>query len=112
MKIQTTKKAIKENYGKIVYVGYCDLVHLLSFKDAFAYTAGVYGQNADIYDLDGIALVTGYRPFGDVSPSLELTSKYEQKAKEVINSTYHYDDSKKAMDSLIHDFLKEIGVEI
>lgn len=112
MKVQTTKKAVKNSYRKIVCVGYCDLVHLLSFKDAFAYTAGVYGWNADIYDLDGTALVTGYRPFGDVSPSLELTRKYEQKAKEVINTIYRYDDSKKAMDSLIHDFLKEIGVEI
>ena len=81
MKIQTTKKAIKNNYGKIVRVPYCDLTYLLSFKDAFAYTAGIYGWNADIYDLEGIALVTGYRTFGDISPDFELTDKYNKKAK-------------------------------
>lgn len=108
MKIQTTKKAIKENYGKIVYVGYCDLVHLLSFKDAFAYTAGVYGWNADIYDLDGIALVTGYRPFGDIKPSLELTRKYEQEAAEVIYTMHNYEMQKEALKDLLNSFLEEV----
>ena len=112
MKIQTTKKAIKNNYGKIVRVPYCDLTYLLSFKDAFAYTAGIYGWNADIYDLEGIALVTGYRTFGDISPDFELTDKYNKKAKEVMDTVYNYEDCKKAMDSLIHEFLKELGVEI
>ena len=112
MKIQTTKKAIKNNYRKIVRVGYCDLVYLLSFKDAFRYTAGIYGWNADIYDLEGIALVTGYRTFGDISPDLELIGKYEEKAKETMHTIHNYEDCKKAMDYLIHDFLKELGVEI
>ena len=108
MKIQTTKKAIKNNYGKIVRVGYCDLVYLLSYTDAFAYTAGVYGWNADIYDLEGIALVTGYRTFGEISPSWELIEKYEQKAKEVIDLIYNYEERKEALKTLIDSFLEEV----
>ena len=108
MKIQTTKKAIKNNYGKIVRIGYCDLQTLLSLESPFAYTAGVYGWNANIYDLNGIALVTGYRTFGDISPSLELMEKYERKAKEVIDSIYNYEERKEVLKALIYSFLEEV----
>lgn len=108
MKVQTTKKAVKNNYRKIVCVGYCDLQTLLTLEEPFAYTAGVYGWNANIYDLNGIALVTGYRPFGDISPSWELIEKYEQKAKQVIDSIYNYEERKEALKALIQGFLEEV----
>lgn len=38
MKFETTQKVIKENYSKIISVGYCDLQYLLKFKDPIAYT--------------------------------------------------------------------------
>jgi hypothetical protein len=34
---------------------------LLIGKNPMAYNSGVYGWNYDLYDLDGIALLTGYR---------------------------------------------------
>lgn len=57
-------------------------------------------------------MVTGYRTFGDISPDLELMDKYEEKAKETMRTIHNYENCKKAMDSLIHDFFKELGVEI
>lgn len=47
MKFKTTRKAVKENSGIILEVGYCELQNLLYFKDPAAYTCGVYGWNAD-----------------------------------------------------------------
>ena len=108
MKVQTTKKAVKNNYSKIIRIGYCDLQTLLSLEEPFAYTAGVYGWNANIYDLNGIALVTGYRIFGEISPSWELIEKYEQKAKEVIDLIYNYEERKEALKTLIDSFLEEV----
>lgn len=108
MKVQTTKKAVKNNYSKIIRIGYCDLQTLLSLEEPFAYTAGVYGWNANIYDLNGIALVTGYRAFGEISPSWELIEKYEQKAKEVIDLIYNYEERKEALKTLIDSFLEEV----
>lgn len=108
MKVQTTKKAVKNNYSKIIRIGYCDLQTLLSLEETFAYTAGVYGWNANIYDLNGIALVTGYRTFGEISPSWELIEKYEQKAKEVIDLIYNYEERKEALKTLIDSFLEEV----
>lgn len=108
MKVQTTTKAVKNNYSKIIRIGYCDLQTLLSLEEPFAYTAGVYGWNANIYDLNGIALVTGYRTFGEISPSWELIEKYEQKAKEVIDLIYNYEERKEALKTLIDSFLEEV----
>lgn len=108
MKTLTTKKAIINNYKKVVSVSYCSLQKLLVLEKPVAYTAGVYGWNADIYDLDGIALATGYRPFGNIKPSLELTRKYEQEATEVIYTIQNYEVQKKALKALIRSFLEEV----
>lgn len=43
MKFKTTQKQIKNNFGKIFAVGYCDLCNLLQFEKPIAYTCGVYG---------------------------------------------------------------------
>lgn len=108
MKTLTTKKAVINNYKKVVSVSYCSLQKLLVLEKPFAYTAGVYGWNADIYDLDGIALATGYRPFGNIKPSLELTRKYEQEATEVIYTIQNYEVQKEALKALIRSFLEEV----
>ena len=62
----STRKAIKENYQKIVVVGYCQLQHLLITETPTAYNGGVYGWNCDYYHIDSnTALCTGYRPHGN-----------------------------------------------
>lgn len=61
MKYKTTAKAVKEGYHKIISAGYCELQNLLSYKNPVAYTCGYYGWNFDVYDIDGVVIVTGYR---------------------------------------------------
>lgn len=90
MKFKTTKKEIMANYGSIIKVDYCNLQNLLKYESPIAYTAGVYGWNADIYDFGGIAICTGYRPFGNIHPNWEVMDKYEKEA-ENIYSNYKYD---------------------
>lgn len=83
MKYKTTAKAIKENYYSIISVGYCDLQSLLSYENPVAYTAGYYGWNFDLYDIDGIAIVTGYRtmPQKNSNANYELIREYEVKSQ-------------------------------
>jgi len=82
MKYQTTAKAVKEGYYKIIKVGYCELQGLLSQRSPVAYSAGMYGWNFDVYDIDGVAIVTGYRgmPEKNSNASYNLVREYEQKA--------------------------------
>lgn len=65
MKIQTTNKEIKYNFSKIVKTGYCNAQYLLNYKNPFACTSGVYGWNADFYEIGNICISTGYRPIGE-----------------------------------------------
>lgn len=66
MKYKATRKAVKEGYAHIAYTGYCGLQEALSNIAPTAYTTGAAGWNADVYDFGSYAIVTGYRPFGDI----------------------------------------------
>lgn len=89
MKKQTTKKYIMALENKIVKVGYCELQHLLAYVDPDYYTAGVYGWNSDVYLLsEGIAIVTGYRPFGNVKPDHATLQRWDDLAHDVLRSRH------------------------
>lgn len=120
MKFKTTSKRIKENYGQnyILSIGYCDLQFLLKYEYPKAYTSGVYGWNYDLYDIDGIAICTGYRgqPKGK-DFNYSLVRKYDDKARKIIE-TYNKKDTEtwekylnkkeKTIKKLLNNFIKEV----
>lgn len=112
MKFKTTNKDIKNYYSKVFRIGYCSAVQLLRYEDPRAYTAGIYGWNADLYVVEGVALVTGYRPGVGEQINYDLLDKYEKKARK-INDDYSrsYDSRKKAVTRLLHKFIAEITKE-
>lgn len=107
MKFKTTKKAIMANYGNIIKVDYCDLQNLLKYESPIAYTSGVYGWNADIYDFGGVAIVTGYRPFGNIRPNWEIMDKYEKEAENICYN-YSYEKRRDALQELQKKFIEEV----
>ena len=108
MKFKTTRKAIKANYGTILEVGYCDLCHLLRYRDADAYTCGVYGWNADIYDFGKVVIVTGYRPFGNYS-NYDLVREYELKARKITDDwDIDWETSKNEVNKLLDEFVNKV----
>ncbi len=104
MKFRTTQKQIKENYSAIISIGYCDAWYLLYFENAIACTSGVYGWNADIYDVNSVAIVTGYRPFGNIHVDYDIIREYNNKAKEIISDNAIVYEKKK---ELVNDLLLE-----
>lgn len=56
---------------------------LLSNESPVAYTSGHYGWNFDVYDIDGIAIATGYRgmPSKNSNASYKLIREYEDKSQ-------------------------------
>ena len=119
MKFKTTSKAIRQNYSQnyILSIGYCDLQFLLKYENPRAYTSGVYGWNYDLYDVEGVAICTGYRgmPTGKKF-DYNLVEKYDDKARKIIetlkkdNETWDKCLSKKekAVNKLLKQFLKEV----
>lgn len=108
MKFKTTRKAVKENSGIILEVGYCDLQSLLYFKDPAAYTCGVYGWNSDVYDFGKVVIVTGYRPFGNYS-NYDLVREYEQKAHKIATDyQVDWETRKNEVNKLLDEFVKKV----
>ena len=105
MNYRTTQKEVKNNYYHVLSVGYADLGYLLQHRDPEAYTAGVYGWNADIYGIGNTAIVTGYRPFGK-HIDYDIVRKYNEKAKKIHNSNYKYQTKIKKLDKLIDEFIE------
>ena len=68
IKLETTKKNIRENAYRILSIGYCELHYLLRYEQPFSYCHGYYGWCCDNYDittnLHNIIISTGYSPIG------------------------------------------------
>lgn len=112
MKLKTTAKEVKNKYPTVVSVGYCGLGAMLNYTDPQAYTCGVYGWNADVYDLGlGIALSTGYRPFGKAVPH-DIVKTYEDEAERILNEKLSYREQKAALDDLKNGFAHQILREV
>ena len=106
MKPQVTRKSVNEGYVNVISVGYCNLYYLLRHEKPRAYTAGIYGWNADVYEFGGTAVVTGYRPFGD-RPSYDLIQKYEREAKAIHDSDLPYGEKKVRLHTLTREFIRD-----
>lgn len=112
MKFKTAKKAIMNNNINVISIGYANLQYLLTFEDPAAYTCGLNGWNADIYLFNNsTAIVTGYRPFGNITPDYKIVSQYNQKAREIRESVYEtiydYDERKNELKKRINMLLDE-----
>jgi hypothetical protein len=107
MKFKTTKKAILAGYRNIICVGYCDLQALLGFKDPIAYTTRSEGWAADIYDVNGTAIVTGYAPFGNIRPGYEANKSYNDKAYAIRCLDTPWQDQRDQIDALLGEYVKE-----
>jgi len=108
MKFKTTQKAIKQGYKNVIRVPYCGLQNLLKCESPIAYTVRREGWGADIYDFGNTAIVTGYAPFGNIRPSYETNQRYEQRAREITDGIYNWEEKKALLDGLIKEYLQEV----
>ena len=116
MKYKTTKKAIQNNYRNIIKLGAVKLYYLLKFTEPNAYTSGVYGWNADVYDFDNVAIVMGYRPFGNISPDYNIVEKYNKLGREIYEEEHdpakdwneERENQENRLNQLINQFIKEV----
>lgn len=113
MKIKVSKKQLKENYNKIISVGYGDLQHLLKYQNAQTYCTRAEGWACDNYDIDGVLISTGYSTIGNKNTKrvYETIREYDDKAMK-IESNYSLDwtERKDKINNLLKEFIKECEV--
>lgn len=101
MSMRLYKKHVNAEYHIVAYCGYCDLQHTLQNMSKIGHTERAEGWGCNIYELaPDIALTTGYAPFGNLSLPLELTERYEKRARQ--NPTYE------GLQVLIKELVNEI----
>lgn len=82
--LQTTSTHVKKlTDNHVIAFGYCTAQFLLTDDDRFAYTAGKFGHNSDVYVIDRgnkrLGLSIGYRPFGKKDKKfVNLAKRYEK----------------------------------
>lgn len=111
MKFKTTQKAIKASYPRIIKVGYCTLQTLLACESPVAYTERREGWAADIYDVGGgVAIVTGYAPFGNIVPAYDVSRKYEIKAEKIrYDYSLSWEEMRDKLKALIKEYCEEVA---
>ncbi len=110
MKRKTTKKELRAWFKTIISVGYCNLQTLFADIDPAYFLTRTEGWAADVYILDiNTVVVTGYAPFGNISPEYDLQRKYELWAQRVIGDGLHIDMGNKLekLAALRDDFVRE-----
>lgn len=110
MKIKALKKEFKGL--NVLKVGYCKLQYLLSYKDPFAYSSGVYGWACDYYDvggydIDNVIISTGYDPLGRPIKSSILEHYNDQALKVLNNVNLEHKEKTKLLDNLLKDFISD-----
>lgn len=109
LKIETTKKAILQNYEKVIAIPYCNAQHLLKYCEPRYFTSSkVYGWRADIYIINNVAVVTGYAPFGNVRPCYDIVKSYERRAEMVAQTVSEYDKRRDQVNALLNEFITEV----
>lgn len=112
MKFKTTKKAIMANFNKVIAVPYCGLQYLLNYDTPVAYTASREGWASDVYDIgEGVAIVTGYAPFGNVRPSREVREIYEKQAMQILNNS-NWEKTQYLLKELQKAFIEEVKTNV
>lgn len=83
MKAKMTRNEIASlPVNKTVTAGYCELHYLLADVDPVGYNSGVNGWNYDVYVVDGICILTGYR-VPNKYPKAVKAEIYETRAREI-----------------------------
>lgn len=107
--MELKRKQIKGMYKNIIKIGYCELSELLAYTKKMGYTAGIYGWNADIFELDwNTVIVTGYRPFGNINPDYTIIRKYNKEARKLKNETKSFRQLTIELNKLIENFKNEV----
>ena len=110
MKLKAKKSDFKG--AKILCVGYCELQYLLRGREEIAYTSGVYGWNADIYDIGGFLIVSGYRPFGE-RLDYELLKSFEERARAIWGDySKSYETRKQEAETLLARFIDQVKDQV
>ena len=103
-----TKEMAKAMYQNTIKIAEGELHNLLYEEQPTAQIVDGIGWVADVYEIDGCAIVTGYKPIG-IRPADELIKKYEAAAKEIRDRWLPHVETKSKLHALVVEFVHEVA---
>lgn len=113
MKYKATKKQLKDNYYRIIGIGYCNAQYLLNYEQPESYCASdLYGWSCDNYNIDGVLISTGYNYINSKNIKhidYDTLKAYEDKAAAVCNGNYDidYKVKREIVKTILKQFINE-----
>lgn len=105
-KIKITRREVVNYPHPVLSAGYCDLQYLLRNHEPYAYNAGVYGWNFDVYDVYGKIICTGYRNMP--GKRAKNIAEYENKARAIAeNYKIPYEKRSEQIEELLREFIEQ-----
>lgn len=99
-----TQKEVKRLYKNVIVLKYCGAQKLLKHRNRSFWTEGYLGWNVDVYEVNNsTCIVTGYRPFGNITPDYDMVARYESLAERADG----VGAGKEAFDKILKDFVEE-----
>ena len=100
---------MQQNFKNVIRVEYRDALNLLFTKNPIASVSGVEGWKCDIYDINGVAIVTQYRILDNIRPYSEILYKYETQAAKILAAHIpDFNTRLNRIDQLLDQFIKEV----
>lgn len=106
MSYRTSIKEIRSGWENKICVSYGGMQNLLQYRTPLAYTCGVYGWNFDLYNVNGVAVCTGYRGMPGRKPDYDLMRDYEKAAERVNDASYTWETKKEMVNMLLDEFVR------
>lgn len=106
MKNFTTSPAVSRNYSTVLKIPYCALQSLLSHETPVSYNRGLYGWNYDVYAVDGVAIVTGYRNMPGARVPDSIINDVESRARVLCKTSVEYESTRAALRVMINQLIR------
>lgn len=106
-----TKRDVMNTFDTVISINYCAAQTLLKGVEPIGvYYSNATGWKADIYAFEGVAIVTGYQPFGNVKPSHNIIKRYEERARFIVDewNERRFPGLKCSLNELLHDFIRKV----
>lgn len=109
LKLETTKKAILQNYKKVIAIPYSKAQRLLKYRDPQYFTSTkTHKWRADIYIINNVAIVTGRALFGNIRPGRKMIDNYERRAEMIAQTVSEYETRREMVNALLNEFIMEV----
>lgn len=105
-----TSMKVTNYYSHSFRCGYCDLQNIFRGVSPMYYNSGIYGWNCDLYvDFETDTIIsTGYRNMRGERIDSDIWSKYDKKARHILENVKEWEKREKALEKNRKAFLAEL----